>query len=105
MQNRFISQQLANRRRILRWLANFLVLCQNDVICVFYAAKTMKFILVAFISGGMVENSQKGALMLFLIIHHPVYWETSYRKTPNDYDYNWSTIAVLSLKLTHYRSD
>ena len=46
------------RRKILLWLANFVVLCQNDVICVFYSPKTMELILVVFISGGMVENSQ-----------------------------------------------
>ena len=48
------------RRMILRWLANFVVLCQNDVICLFYSPKTMELILVLFISSGMVENSQNG---------------------------------------------
>ena len=48
------------RRIIWRWLANVVVLCQNEVICAFYLPKTMEFILVVFISGGMVENSQNG---------------------------------------------
>ena len=48
------------RRIILRWLANFVVLCQNEVILAFCAPKTMELILVVFISGGMVENSQNG---------------------------------------------
>ena len=48
------------RRIILRWLANFVVLCQNDVICAFYLPKTMALILVVCISGGMVGNSQNG---------------------------------------------
>ena len=48
------------RRRILRWLANFVVLCENDVICAFYSPKTMELILVVFISAGKVENSQDG---------------------------------------------
>ena len=56
-----ISQQLGNRRRMLRWLANFVVLCQNDVICEFHSPKTMELILVVVISAGMVENSQNGA--------------------------------------------
>ena len=60
-ENRFvICQQLACCRRILRWLANFVVLCQNDVICAFHSPKTMELILVVFISAGMVENSQNG---------------------------------------------
>ena len=60
-QTRFvISQQLENRRRILRWLANFVVLCQNDVICEFHSPKTMELILVVVISAGMAENSQNG---------------------------------------------
>ena len=46
------------RYRILRWLANFVAICQNDVICAFYLPKTMELILVVFISGGMVEHSQ-----------------------------------------------
>ena len=45
------------RRIILRWLANFIVLCQNEVICAFHTPKTMELIAVVFISGGMVENS------------------------------------------------
>ena len=48
------------RRIILRWLANFVIFCQNDVICAFYSPKTMELILVVFISGGTVENSQNG---------------------------------------------
>ena len=55
-----ISQQLENRRRILRWLANFVVLCQNDVICEFHSPKTMELILVVVISAGMAEHSQNG---------------------------------------------
>ena len=51
---------MENRRRILRWLANFVVHCQNDVICAFYSPKTMELILVVVISAGMVENSQNG---------------------------------------------
>ena len=46
--------------RILRWLANFVVLCQNDVICEFHSPKTMELILVVVISAGMIENSQNG---------------------------------------------
>ena len=49
-----------NRRRILRWLANFVVLCQNDVICEFHSPKTMELILVVVISAGMAGNSQNG---------------------------------------------
>ena len=48
------------RRRILHWLANFVVFCQNDVICAFYSPKMMELILVVFISGGMAENSLNG---------------------------------------------
>ena len=61
MQTRFvITQQLENRGRILRWLANFVVLCQNDVICELHSPKTMEFILVVVISADMAENSQNG---------------------------------------------
>ena len=60
-QTRFvISQQLENRRRILRWLANFVVLYQNDVICEFNSPKTMELRLVVVISAGMAGNSQNG---------------------------------------------
>ena len=51
---------MENRRRILRWLANFVVLCQNDVICEFHSPKTMELILVVVISAGMAEHSQNG---------------------------------------------
>ena len=49
-----------NRCRIVRWLANSVVLCQNDVICEFHSPKTMELILVVVISAGMAENSQNG---------------------------------------------
>ena len=48
------------RRKMLCWLANFVVLCQNDVICEFNSPKTMELILVVFINADMVENSQNG---------------------------------------------
>ena len=51
---------MENRRRILRWLANSVVLCQNDVICEFHSPKTMELILVVVISAGMAGNSQNG---------------------------------------------
>ena len=51
---------MENRRRILRWLANFVVLCQNDVICEFHSPKTMELLLVVVISAGMAEHSQNG---------------------------------------------
>ena len=44
--------------RILRWLANFVALCQNDVICEFHSPKTMELVVV--ISAGSAENSQNG---------------------------------------------
>ena len=46
------------RRIILRWLANFVVFCQNDIICAFNSPKTMELILVVFICSGIVKNSQ-----------------------------------------------
>ena len=58
----FVTNQPADglSRIILRWLGNFVVLCQNDVICAFHSSKTLEMILVVFISAGMVENSQNG---------------------------------------------
>ena len=52
--------EAGNRRIILRWLANFVVPSQNDVICEFHSPKTMELILVVVISAGTVENSQNG---------------------------------------------
>ena len=57
-------------RRILRWLANFVVLCQNDVICEFHSPKTMELILVVVISAGMAGNSQNGVSRSLTICQH-----------------------------------
>ena len=77
--------QLENRRRILRWLANFVVLCQNDVICEFHSPKTMELILVVFISAGMAGNSQNGVSRSLNLLpfafnnqHHHYATRTSY---------------------------
>ena len=50
----------ASSWKSLRWLANFVVLCQNDAICECHSPKTMELILVVVISAGMAKNSQNG---------------------------------------------
>ena len=49
-----------NCRIMLRLLANFVVLCQNDAISELHSPKTTELILVAVISAGIAGNSQNG---------------------------------------------
>ena len=52
------------------WLANFVILCQNDVICEFHSPKTMELILVLVISAGMVENNQNGVSRSLIVLDY-----------------------------------